>query len=36
MAKTGSDIHDRGAKVVSMALRDAGIELFMQAFIEHH
>ena len=27
MAKTGSDIHDRGAKVVSMALRDAGVEV---------
>ena len=27
MVKTGSDIHDRGARVVSMALRDAGIEV---------
>ena len=27
MAKTGSDIHDRGAMVVSMALRDAGVEV---------
>lgn len=27
MAKTGSDIHDRGARVVSMALRDSGIEV---------
>jgi len=27
MAKTGSDIHDRGARVVSMALRDAGVEV---------
>ena len=27
MAKPGLDGHDRGAKVVSMALRDAGIEV---------
>lgn len=27
MAKTGADIHDRGAKVVSLALRDAGVEV---------
>ncbi|MFQ6124117.1 MAG: cobalamin B12-binding domain-containing protein [Candidatus Heimdallarchaeota archaeon] len=27
MAKTGTDIHDRGAKVVSLALRDAGVEV---------
>ncbi len=27
MAKPGLDGHDRGAKVVSMALRDAGIEI---------
>jgi methylmalonyl-CoA mutase C-terminal domain/subunit len=27
MAKTGSDIHDRGAMVVSMALREAGVEV---------
>lgn len=27
MAKTGLDIHDRGAMVVSMALREAGVEV---------
>ena len=27
MAKTGSDTHDRGAMVVSIALREAGVEV---------
>ena len=32
VAKPGLDGHDRGAKVIARALRDAGMEVYTQAF----
>ena len=34
VAKPGLDGHDRGAKVVARALRDAGFEVISQVFVK--
>lgn len=35
VAKPGLDGHDRGAKVVARALRDAGFEVIYTVFVKH-
>jgi methylmalonyl-CoA mutase cobalamin-binding domain/chain len=35
VAKPGLDGHDRGAKVVARALRDAGFEVSTLVFVKH-
>ena len=34
IAKAGLDGHDRGAKIITRALRDAGFERYIQVFIK--